>query len=117
MKDAQTALPPPIRAQCARSLFERFVGIDEATFAAEQYISEDQAGLMVDCGMFFGSHGKSHLVNHVDEAARVDEIEGSLAFLADIGMPVQGQWVMCYPFGSWDDDLVRPCVPIDAASG
>ena len=49
----QTALPPPIRAQCARSLFERFVGIDEATFAAEQYISEDQARLMVDCGMFF----------------------------------------------------------------
>jgi len=104
----QTALPPVLREQVARQLFERFVSVDESTFAAEQYLNRDQARLMVDCGMYFGSHGKSHFwLNHVDTATRIDEIDGSLEFLADLGMPVGDHWVMCYPFGGWDDELVE----------
>lgn len=104
----QTALPPAMREAVARELFDRFVGVDEATFAAEQYMNEDQARLMVDCGMFFGSHGRSHFwLDHVDQPTREHEIKGSLAFLADIGMPVDEGWVMCYPFGGWDQQLVE----------
>lgn len=104
----QTALPPAVREEIARRLFERFVSVDEQAFAAELYLDRDQARLMVDCGMYFGSHGTSHLwLNHVDQTTRMDEIDGSLQFLADIGMPVDDQWVMCYPFGGWDDALVK----------
>lgn len=104
----QTALPPAMREAVARELFDRFVGVDEATFAAEQYMNEDQARLMVDCGMFFGSHGRSHFwLDQVDQPTREHEIKGSLAFLADIGMPVDEGWVMCYPFGGWDQQLVE----------
>lgn len=103
----QTALPPDVRADVSRQLFERFVNVDEATFAAELYLNRDQARLMVDCGMYFGSHGSSHLwLNHADEPTRASEIDRSLDFLADIGMPVDDHWVMCYPFGGWDDALV-----------
>ena len=41
-----------------------------------------------------------------DAETRVEEIEGSLEFLGDIGMPVEDHWVMCYPFGGWDEPLV-----------
>jgi peptidoglycan/xylan/chitin deacetylase (PgdA/CDA1 family) len=103
----QTALPEGLRSAVAASLFERFVTSDEAAFASELYLSADQARLMVDCGMHFGSHGRSHYwLNHIDDATRRSEIDGSLEFLRSIGMPVDDQWVMCYPFGGWDDALV-----------
>lgn len=103
----QTALPGDLRAEIAGRMFERFVSVDEAAFAGELYISRDQARLMVDCGMYFGSHGRSHhWLNRVDHGTRVVEIDESLTFLADIGMPVDDHWVMCYPFGGWDEELV-----------
>lgn len=103
----QTALPEVLREHIARTLFDRFVSVDEAAFAAELYLNRDQARLMVACGMYFGSHGVSHYwLNRVDRKTQVAEIDGSLAFLADLGMPVDDHWVMCYPFGGWDESLV-----------
>ncbi len=103
----QTALPADLRAQVARRLFDRFVSVDEAAFASELYFSRDQARLMVSCGMYFGSHGVSHhWLNRVDRETQVTEVDGSLAFLEDLGMPVTEHWAMCYPFGGWDDSLL-----------
>lgn len=103
----QTALPQPFRAELAGRLFDRFVTADEASFAAELYFSQEQASEMVAGGMYLGSHGRSHLwLDHADASTRVSEIEGSLSFLRDLGMPVDDEWVMCYPYGGWDDDLV-----------
>lgn len=104
----QTALPPALREQIARRLFERFVTVDEAAFAAELYLSRDQARLMVSNGMHFGSHGVSHFwLDRVDADTQRAEIDGSLAFLGEIGMPTADHWVMCYPFGGWDEALVE----------
>lgn len=104
----QTGLPYDLREVIARQLFEEFVSVDEAAFAAELYLSREQARLMVSCGMHFGSHGVSHhWLNRVDQSTRIAEIDGSKAFLADLGMPIDEQWTMCYPFGGWDDDLVE----------
>lgn len=103
----QTALPPELRERIARMLFAKYVTTDEAAFAAELYLSRDQAHLMVSSGMFFGSHGNSHRwLNRVERSTQVDEIEGSLAFLADIGMPVDDTWAMCYPYGGWNESLL-----------
>jgi hypothetical protein len=58
---------------------------------------------MVECGMYFGSHGVSHhWLNRVDRDTQIAEVNGSLEFLDAIGMPVSDHWVMCYPFGGWD---------------
>ncbi|MFW2335038.1 polysaccharide deacetylase family protein [Ilumatobacter sp.] len=103
----QTALPPDFRASVARDLFDRFVSVDEAAFASELYLSEEQARLMVSCGMYFGSHGVSHhWLNRVDRDTQQAEIDGSIEFLGSIGMPVTDHWAMCYPFGGWDDSLI-----------
>jgi len=104
----QTALPPVLRERIARALFDRFVTVDESAFASELYLSLDQARLMVSCGMYFGSHGRSHRwLNRVEPSTQVDEVDGSLRFLSDIGMPVDEQWVMCYPYGGWNDSLLE----------
>lgn len=104
----QTALPPVVRERIVRELFARFVTADEAAFASELYLSEDQARLMASCGMYIGSHGYSHRwLNRVERSDQVREVEGSLAFLSDIGMPVDEHWVMCYPYGGWNDSLLE----------
>jgi peptidoglycan/xylan/chitin deacetylase (PgdA/CDA1 family) len=103
----QTALPPDVRGRIARHLFAQFVTTDEAAFASELYLSRDQARLMVACGMHFGSHGVSHhWLDQVDEATQAAEIDGSLEFLEDVGMQVARGWVMCYPYGAWNDALL-----------
>lgn len=104
----QTALPEAFRAKLTGQLFARFVTNDETEFAAELYISSSQALEMVDGGMHLGSHGRSHVwLNHADHQTRVAEVEGSMSFLSDIGMPIDDHWVMCYPYGGWDDGLVE----------
>lgn len=114
----QTALPPDFRTDLARDLFERFVSVDEAAFAAELYLSEDQARLMVSCGMYFGSHGVSHhWLNRVDRATQQAEVDGSIEFLGDIGMPVADHWAMCYPFGRWDESLLEILEAADCSVG
>lgn len=103
----QTALPEALRNQIAAELFAHFVGMDEAAFASELYITRDQARLMQSCGMYFGSHGFSHYwLNRIPRATQEHEIDQSLAFLRDIGSPVDDFWVMCYPFGGWNDGLL-----------
>lgn len=104
----QTALPREPREQIAQRLFERYVTADESAFAAELYLGRDQARDMVSNGMYFGSHGLSHRwLNRVDRDTQIEEVEGSMKFLADLGMPVDRHWAMCYPYGGWDDSLLE----------
>ena len=103
----QTVLPEALRNQIAQDLFANFVGMDEAAFAAELYITEAQAKLMQSCGMYFGSHGASHYwLNRIPHDVQVREVDQSLSFLRAIGSPVDDFWVMCYPYGGWNDDLL-----------
>lgn len=104
----QTVLPEDMRHAIAHELFARFVTADEAAFAAELYISEDQARLMQSCGMSFGSHGAEHVwLNRIPPEEQAREIDRSLAFLRDIGVPVEREWVMCYPYGGWNETLLE----------
>jgi peptidoglycan/xylan/chitin deacetylase (PgdA/CDA1 family) len=103
----QTVLPEDLRNSIAQDLFATFVGMDEAAFAAELYITEAQAKLMQSCGMYFGSHGASHYwLNRIPHDMQVREVEQSLAFLRAIGSPIDDFWVMCYPYGGWSDELL-----------
>ena len=94
-------------ANCAAG-FATFVAMDESTFAAELYITEAQAKLMQSCGMYFGSHGASHYwLNRIPQDVQYREVDQSLGFLRDIGSPVDDFWVMCYPYGGWNDGLLE----------
>lgn len=104
----QTVLPEDLRHRIAQDLFARFVTRDEAAFAAELYISEDQARLMQACGMSFGSHGAEHVwLNRIPRDEQVREVDRSLEFLRRIGVPVDREWVMCYPYGGWNEELLQ----------
>lgn len=104
----QTALPEPLRNRIAGELFARFVSADEAAFAAELYMSEAQARLMLDCGMAIGAHGASHCwLNQVSRDRQEQEIDASLAFLKRIGAPVEDHWLIAYPYGGWNEGLLE----------
>lgn len=104
----QTALPEALRHGIAVNLFAHFVAVDEVAFAGELYMTEQQARLMQSCGMYFGSHGASHYwLNRVPREIQEAEIDRSLDFLRRIGSPVNDYWVMCYPYGGWNHDLLE----------
>lgn len=103
----QTALPEALRNQIARALFAQYVSGDEAAFANELYITPEQAKLMQASGMYFGSHGFSHYwLNRIPQKTQEAEVTKALDFLRSIGSPVDDFWVMCYPFGGWNDGLL-----------
>ena len=103
----QVALPEKLRNIIARKLFAQYVSTDEASFAAELYCNTDQLKVMQASGMYVGSHGESHYwLNAVDDNTQRREISNSLEFLREIGSPVDDYWVMCYPFGAWNDQLL-----------
>ena len=104
----QTALPEALRHQIAVDLFAHFVAMDEAAFAGELYLTEQQARLMQASGMYFGSHGASHhWLNRIPRATQEAEVDRSLDFLRRIGSPVDDHWVMCYPYGGWNESLLE----------
>jgi peptidoglycan/xylan/chitin deacetylase (PgdA/CDA1 family) len=99
----QVGLPASERSSIAGALFARYVTADETAFAEELYVSVDQLRLMQRAGMHFGSHSRSHRwLSSLSDEEQADEVDGSLAFLRDIGSPVDDYWVMCYPYGDYD---------------
>jgi len=102
----QHGLPEDLRAELARNLFDRFVGVDSAAFAAELYMSREQLTTMIRCGMYVGSHGAGHYwFDRLDPASQTKEIDESLEFLRSLGAPTN-DWVMCYPYGAYNDTLL-----------
>jgi peptidoglycan/xylan/chitin deacetylase (PgdA/CDA1 family) len=105
-RSLQFGLPGSIRVEIVDRLFERFVSVDPAAFAAELYLSQDQLQTMIACGMYVGSHGASHCwLDRIPPAQQAAEIDDSLDFLRAVGAPAQG-WVMCYPHGGFDQSLL-----------
>jgi peptidoglycan/xylan/chitin deacetylase (PgdA/CDA1 family) len=102
-RSLQRALPAPLRAAITQRLFDEYAGADEATVAAELYMTRDQLRAMVDEGMDVGGHGAEHVwLGGLPTSEQASEIERTRTFLASVhGRPVEN-WVMCYPFGSYD---------------
>lgn len=103
----QVALPEDLRELIAKDLFRRFVAVDEAAFAHELYVTAEQLKVMQASGMYIGSHGDSHVwLNSCDAGRQQQEVDRSLDFLREIGSPVDAHWIMCYPYGGWDEKLL-----------
>lgn len=103
----QFVLPESLRINIGQKLFAKYVSIDEIDFASELYCTKDQLKLMQASGMYVGSHGESHYwLNSVDEKTQRKEVENSIDFLREIESPVDDYWVMCYPYGAWNQSLL-----------
>lgn len=111
----QKHLPEKLRKIIIDFLFKKYVNEDEASFSKELYMDEEQLKQLLCEGMYVGSHGYNHYwLDGLREFKREKEISLSLKFLKRLGCDIS-RWVMCYPYGAYDDALVsllkaRGCV-------
>ena len=102
----QHALPEELRLEISDRLFAKFVGIEEAAFARELYVNQDQLRLMINSGMHVGSHSASHRwLDKLTIGDQAKEIDESIGFLEEIGAATEN-WVMCYPYGAYNGSLL-----------
>lgn len=102
----QVALPEELRRTIAHELFEKTVGMDEAMFSRELYMSIDQIKCMVDCGMHVGSHGYDHYwLGSLSKEKQEFEIAKSIEFIEMVGGDINN-WTIGYPYGDYNDDTI-----------
>lgn len=101
----QTVLPEKLRNIISSKLFAKYVGITEEQLAYELYMSEDQIRTMKRHGMFIGIHGYDHywLGN-----LPVEQMENDISLALDAldEFVDRKQWVMNYPYGNYNKDVL-----------
>lgn len=101
----QVALPEDMRGVICDRLFERYVGMGQAAFCEELYMTKNQLVHMASDGMHIGSHGYNHYWwNKLDAESLDGEIDKSLEFLKSINKNIDN-WTACYPYGSSNDSV------------
>lgn len=102
----QVALPEELRSKMTNELFEKSVGMDEAMFSRELYMSIDQIKCMVDCGMHIGSHGYDHYwLSSLPKEKQAFEITKSIEFIKMVGGD-PNNWTIGYPYGDYNEDTI-----------
>jgi len=113
----QHVLPEHLRSSIADNMFKEFVGLNAAEFSKELYMSVDEVKGLVNSGMYVGSHGSRHYwLNKISSEEQEKDIKQSLNFLEDIGAPTN-DWVMCYPYGAYNDATLSLLKKHDASVG
>lgn len=102
----QYYLPESLRTRITGRLFTEIVGVDEKVFARELYLTYDQIKYMRQMGMYFCVHGYDHYwLDKLDQQTMMRDISSSLDFWTEI--VDKNQWVMCYPYGSYNDKVIE----------
>jgi peptidoglycan/xylan/chitin deacetylase (PgdA/CDA1 family) len=102
----QHGLEKKTRSAVVSILFKIYVTKYEIDFAEELYLSYADAKTLLNHGMYVGSHGYSHLwLEKETPESQLLEIDASLKFLKDIGSRTE-DWIMCYPYGSYNNDTL-----------
>jgi peptidoglycan/xylan/chitin deacetylase (PgdA/CDA1 family) len=113
----QHVLPEHLRSSIADNMFKEFVGLNAAEFSKELYMSVDEVKGLVNSGMYVGSHGSRHYwLNKLSPEEQEKDIKQSLNFLEDVGAPTN-DWVMCYPYGAYNDATLSLLKKYDASVG
>lgn len=100
----QTVLPEDVRKNISSNLFNRYMGITEETLAYEIYMTEEQIRMMKRHGMFIGIHGYDHYwLGNLPVDQMKKDISRALDTLDEF--IDRKQWVMNYPYGSFNDEV------------
>ena len=103
----QVELKEEVSNLICNELFSKYVTADEITFAKEIYMDVNQLKCMSRNGMYIGSHGNNHYwLDTLSSEQQKSEIEESLKFLKIVNAPTE-DWVMCYPYGAYNDSLIK----------
>lgn len=99
----QVELVDDLRKIITNELFTKYVGMSEAAFSRELYMSMGQLKTIKRSGMHIGSHGYDHYwLNSLSKEKQIIEIEKSIDFLSEIGVDTTN-WTMCYPYGAFSE--------------
>lgn len=104
-KILQTVLPEKLRNQISSDLFEKYVGVSEEQLAYELYMTLEQIRTLKKHGMFIGIHGYDHywLGNLSPEQMRAD-VSKALETMEEF--IDHSEWVMNYPYGNFNQDVL-----------
>lgn len=99
----QKGLPEAVRRALTDDLFVRVVGVDEAAFSRELYMSVEQVQMLIRSGMHVGSHGYRHeWLETLSREEQESEISRSKKYLLEWGVD-NNNLSMCYPYGSFGE--------------
>ena len=113
----QYVMPEQVRNEITSILFKQFVGISESKFSNKLYMSVEEVQKLVSSGMYVGSHGSMHYrLNSIDYQKQKTDILSSLEFLEEVGAPTSN-WIMCYPYGEYNDSTISLLKEQGAAIG
>ena len=102
----QHVLPENIRNSITKQLFYDYVGITQSDFSRELYMNVDEVRLLVESGMYVGSHGSMHYwLDRIPAEQQEKDIVSSLEFLEHVGASTK-DWVMCYPYGAYNNNTL-----------
>jgi len=113
----QHVLPESIRNSITSTLFEEYVGVSQAEFSSKLYMNVKEVRELVRNGMYVGSHGSMHYwLDRISAKKQKEDIVESLGFLEEIGASTK-KWIMCYPYGSYNDATLSLLKELDASVG
>lgn len=99
----QRGLPAAVRSTIVSALFEEYVAVAESTFARGLYMDVEHLRRLAESGMEIGGHGADHVwLDSLSPEDQAREIDRTRAFLTRIFGAPPADWVMSYPFGSYD---------------
>ena len=105
-KMLQEILPAENRTEIIDILFDKYVEVSEEVLANELYVNKTQLKVMKKLGMFIGLHGYEH--NHLallTEEEQKKDLEKSLSAMREF--IDEDDWVMNYPYGSYNKTTLR----------
>lgn len=112
----QVVLPESLRNMITNELFEEIVADNESEFADELYMNMNQVKEMKDNGMIFGIHGYDHYwMNHLKKGELQQDVKSALEVFDGIVNPKD--WICCYPYGSYSDEVIDVIKTMGATSG
>lgn len=102
----QTVLPEKLRKIILNKLFKKYVDVTEEQLAFELYMTEDQIRTMKRHGMFIGIHGYEHYwLGNIEPQKMREDISLALDVLDEF--VDRKRWVMNYPYGNYNQDVLE----------
>ena len=103
----QHVLPLEKRETILRFFFENKLNISVNDFSKNFYMNKEDLVKLTSEEMYLGSHGYRHYwLEKLNYKEQEKDINQSLEFLKEVGLDMKN-WVMCYPFGSFNSDTIK----------
>jgi peptidoglycan/xylan/chitin deacetylase (PgdA/CDA1 family) len=105
-KMLQRGLPRTVRNELVQSLWDKYVGLDEAEISEKMYMQAGHLRTLTDNGMTVGLHGYEHdWYEGMSPTELFDDVSKSLDLLFSAFVPTY-KWIMSYPYGDYNDSLL-----------